>query len=128
MMTFQTMLQMPFEEAVEKVRSAVQAEGFGVLTTIDIQRTLREKIGEEMRPYRILGVCNPPLAHKALAADPDIGVLLPCNIVVREEQNGEIAVVFQDPDMFAQMTRSEAIREVAHDAKERLERVQKALR
>lgn len=128
MMSFQTMLQIPFEEAVEKVRSAVQAEGFGILTTIDIQRTLREKIGKEMRPYRILGVCNPPLAHKALAADPDIGLLLPCNIVVREEQNGEIAAVFQDPDMFAQMTQSETIREVAHDAKERLERVRKALR
>ena len=127
MISFQTMLQIPFEEAVEKVRSAVQAEGFGVLTTIDIQRTLREKIGEEVRPYRILGVCNPPLAHKALAADPDIGLLLPCNIVVREEQNGEIAVVFQDPDMFAQMTQSETIREVARDAKERLKRVQEAL-
>lgn len=128
MMSFQTMLEMPFEDAVEKVRSAVQAEGFGVLTTIDIQQTLKEKIGKEMRPYRILGVCNPALAHKALTADPDIGLLLPCNIVVREDQDGQVAVVFQDPEMLAQMTGSAAIKEVARDAKERLERVKEALR
>ncbi|BCJ37923.1 ABC transporter ATP-binding protein [Actinocatenispora thailandica] len=117
----------PFPAAVERVRTALKEQGFGVLTEIDVQATLRDKLGESMEPYLILGACNPPLAHRALAVDRHIGLLLPCNVVVRADGD-EVLVEALDPNVMVEVAGEENLRGVADEARTRLTAAMNALR
>ena len=117
-----------FESTVQAVTDALKQEGFGVLTTIDVQATLKAKLGVEQRPYVILGACNPHFAHQALQADPDIGALLPCNVVVREEPDATVHVVFMDPQAVLGMVARPEIENLGREVRSRLQRVAKSLR
>jgi uncharacterized protein (DUF302 family) len=109
----------PHAEVAEEIREALKEQGFGVLTEIDVQATLREKLGEEVGPYLILGACNPPLAHRALTADPSIGLLLPCNVVVREDE-GLTVVEALNPAVMVELTGAPELASVAAEAGTRL--------
>ena len=118
---FGTSLQVPYEEAIPRVKEALKAEGFGVLTEIDVRQTLREKLGAEMEPFIILGACNPQLAHRALDQEPDIVLLLPCNVVVRAEKEGS-RVEVADPKAMLGIVGNEQLNSIAEEAKQRLQR------
>jgi uncharacterized protein (DUF302 family) len=113
-------------EAIERVTALLQREGFGILTRIDAHEVLRKKLGVERRPYVILGACAPELAKQALDEEPDIGVLLPCNVVVREDDDGQLTVAFMDPHAVLDLA-GPKLAPLATEARERLERVRDAL-
>ena len=112
-----------FDQALTKTIEALKVEGFGVLSDIDVQKAMKEKLGADMPPYRILGACNPPLAHQALQAVPDIGLLLPCNVIVREEAPGRVVVGFLDPQIMVGLVGKPEVKVVANEAEQRLRRV-----
>jgi uncharacterized protein (DUF302 family) len=121
-------LDVPFEEADRKVREALKAEGFGILTEIDVRQTLKEKLDVDHRPYRILGACNPPLAHRALTAELDVGLLLPCNVIVYEgDSDGRSVVAVMDPVAQLQVADNPALDALGAEVRERLERMLAAL-
>jgi uncharacterized protein (DUF302 family) len=121
-------LNTDFDTALQRVEAALKAEGFGVLTDIDVQETLRTKLGVEMRPYRILGACNPPLAHQALMAAPEVGLLLPCNVVVAQMESGGVDVGLIDPNVMMSVGGMSELEPIALAARERLTRVADALK
>ena len=124
---FDTTLQCEFDDAINLVTEALKAEGFGVLTDIDVQATFKAKLDIDRLPYRILGACNPTLANKAISAEPDIGTLLPCNVVVRQEEDNSITVSFMDPLAALSLVQRDDIKELAKEVRSRLERVSQAI-
>ena len=125
---FGTVVRATYDETVERTRAALKAEGFGVLTEIDVRRTMKEKLDADFRPYIILGACNPPLAHRALSADVGIGLLLPCNVVVYDNLDGTSSVEAMDPEAALGIVGDDpAIAAVAREAKAGLRRAIDAL-
>lgn len=120
---FGTPVALPYRQTVERVREALQTEGFGVLTEIDVQQTLRSKLGIETAPYLILGACNPPLAHQALSIEPQIGLLLPCNVTIRVADDGTTRVDIADPEVLLGIAHNVALLPFAAEARARLQRV-----
>lgn len=117
-----TLTGLSFDQAIDKTTAALKAEGFGVLSDIDVQKAMKDKLGADMPPYRILGACNPPLAHQAVQAVPDIGLLLPCNVIVREEAPGRVVVGFLDPQIMVGLVGKPEVKLVADAAEQRLRR------
>ena len=123
-----TIVHLPYERAVERTREELAKEGFGVLTDIDVRATMKKKLDVEFRPYIILGACNPPLAYEALSAERDIGLLLPCNVIVYASDEPQTsAVAAMDPVEALALTGNESIRPVASEVRARLERVLNAV-
>ena len=120
---FSKALDVPFDQAVARVIEALKREGFGVLTDIDVRATLKSKLGEDFRPYRILGACNPGLAYRALQLEDKIGTMLPCNVIVQEHQGGGVEVSAVDPVASMQAIENPALAELAKEVQARLKRV-----
>lgn len=120
-------VDLDFDEAIETVTEELGKEGFGVLTEIDVAATMKKKLDEDMPPYRILGACNPTLAHQAVTAVPEIGLLLPCNVLVREEKDGKVRVSFMDPESILGLVDHPGVEPLAAQVKEKLQRVLAAL-
>jgi uncharacterized protein (DUF302 family) len=116
-------VNLPFDAAMRKIEEALQKEGFGVLTRIDVQETLKTKIGVDQAPFVILGACNPQLAHRALAVEPRVGLFLPCNVVVREVSTGRTRVEAMNPDAMIDLFPEAGLETVAHEARQKLARV-----
>ena len=123
---FESRINLPYDQALEKVTAALKTEGFGVLTTIDVKETMKKKLDVDFRKYTIFGACNPPLAFKALSARPDVGLLLPCNVIIYED-GSETVVNIIDPLSMLQMIQDPVLEQVADEARSRLKRVQAAL-
>jgi uncharacterized protein (DUF302 family) len=119
---FSKVLSIPFEQAIEKVTEELKKEGFGVLTTIDVRETLKKKLDVDFKKYVILGACNPPFAFKALQAEEEIGLLLPCNVIVYEK-NGSTAVAIFDPIVMTQVIDNPGVQPIAEEVRMRLQRV-----
>ncbi len=123
---FAKTVNMSFEQTIDKVTEELKKEGFGVLTSIDVKETLKKKIDVDFKKYTILGACNPPIAHKALLEEEELGLLLPCNIIVYEKNDKTVVSVF-DPSVMTKVIDNEKIKPVASQVKEKLERVLKAV-
>lgn len=120
-------LKTDYETALTLVTDALKVEGFGVLTEIDVKETFKKKLDLDFYSYKILGACNPSLSHRALTAAPEVGLLLPCNVTVRQLESGEIEVAFIDPLVMLGVVSNPAVKQVAQEAREKLERVAQAL-
>jgi len=123
MYEFNTSLTGSYDEVLEKVRAVLMEEQLGIVSEVDVQAVFKAKMDKEIPPYRILGACNPKLADQVLAAEPNAGTLLPCNLIVREEAPGSVVVSFMDPEAVLGLTDSDAVKEVGRMAKEKLLRV-----
>jgi len=129
-MAFTVTLSTSFDEALERVTTALKGEGFGVLTSVDIQETLKKKLDVDVRPYHILGACNPPLAHRALEADARVGLLLPCNVTLEGMEGGTVRVSFLNPEValtVGDLAENAEVRAIAAEARQRMERAARAL-
>jgi uncharacterized protein (DUF302 family) len=118
-----TKVNLPYEQALAKTRDALKAEGFGVITEIDVRKTVKEKLGEEFHPYIILGACNPPMAHKAISTEPEIGLLMPCNVCVWDNEDGTSTVAAVDVSAMFQFVQNPALTDVAEMVNGKLRRV-----
>ena len=128
---FEVTLPAPYEKAIEKTTEALKTEGFGILTRIDVKQTLKDKLDAEFRPYAILGACNPPLAHRALSHDGQVGLMLPCNVTVEAKDDKTSIVRIGDPDAFLKIgdfAKDAVLQGVAKEARERLARAAEALK
>jgi uncharacterized protein (DUF302 family) len=121
--TIQTAVTGEFDDVVDTTIAALKDEGFGVLCDIDVKTTLKEKLDVDVDQYRILGACNPPLAHEGLAEEPELGALLPCNVIVYETDDGDVVVSAVDPQQLVGITENNNLDEIAVDVHERFERV-----
>ncbi len=120
-------VNLTFDAALQQVTEELQKEGFGVLMEIDVATTMKNKLNVDIPPYRILGACNPPLAHRALTVEPQIGLLLPCNVVVRQDEIGKVHVEFMDTNAVLALVNKPEIALVANEVRQRLDRVMAAL-
>ena len=120
-------VSMSFPDAIDRVTNALQQEGFGILSDIDVAATLKKKLNRDIPPYRILGACNPPLADRAISMEPSIGLLLPCNVVVRQDEAGRVHVEFMNTEAILQLVDTVGIAELASEVRQRLDRVMAAL-
>ena len=123
---FSKTIDMPYEQAIEKVTAELKKEGFGVLTSIDVKETLKQKINVDFKKYAILGACNPPIAHRALQEEEDLGLLLPCNVVVYEKENKTRVSIF-DPMVMTWIMENDNMKPIATEVQEKLQRVLKAI-
>ena len=124
---FGTVVDSTFDEAIENVTAKLSEEGFGVLSDIDVAAKMKEKLGKDMPRYRILGACNPALAYQAISAVEDIGLLLPCNVLVREDADANVHVDFMDPVSVMSLVKDPGVEPLANDVKDRLQRVMESL-
>lgn len=124
---FGSAVALDFDTAIESVTAELQKEGFGVLSDIDVAAKMKEKLGKDMPPYRFLGACNPALAYKAIATVADIGLLLPCNVLVRQDEGGQVFVEFMDPQSVLSLVDHPDVAKLARQVKTSLERVNDAM-